>query len=91
MLGADFNYGSDEYFGLSFIGTAIISTFRNSIGDTSSPDYKNLVSRYDENPILASTSIRFIWLMFIAQQYFCVIIMLNFLIAIVSNSYENIK
>jgi hypothetical protein len=79
----------DDYDGLGFKIRALIQMYRNSIGDISPPKYdlyldteKNITS--SENTLMISM----IWLVWFFNQLFILIILLNFLIAIISQSYE---
>ena len=48
------------------------------------------MSHLDESPRTANAMIGVIWVFWFLNQFFCLIILLNFLIAIVSESYEEI-
>ena len=73
------------------IGTFWVYLFqvlRTSMGDFQPPSYDYWVARYDEGQIgWAYTNIAVIWLLWFGQIMLVVICMLNFLIAIVSDSY----
>lgn len=74
-----------------------LQTYRNSIGDISPPEYdywefihalktKGRPQYFDYPQIM----IYFIWLLWFENQFFNLIILLNFLIAIVGQSYERV-
>jgi len=72
-----------------------IQTYRNSIGDLAVPIY----SRWQEDMMQTedmglyykgASMIMFIWIVWITHQFIILILLLNFLIAIVSQSYENV-
>ena len=77
----------------SFLVT-LIQIYRNSIGDISAPLYdrwsdlvKNgTVSEQNEATIM----ITLIWIVWVLHQFLVLVILLNFLIAIISQSYENV-
>jgi hypothetical protein len=76
---------TDEYDGIGFKMRALIQMYRNSIGDISPPRYdlyldthKNITSV--ENKFM----IGIIWGLWFLNQMFILIILLNFLIAIIS-------
>ena len=62
----------------------VIQIFRNSIGDVSTPVYDFWSDRIGESPLLAKTMIGYSWLLFTANAFFMLILLLNFLIAIIS-------
>jgi hypothetical protein len=79
----------DDYDGLGFKMRALIQMYRNSIGDIAPPKYnlyldihKNITST--ENKLM----ITIIWALWFLNQLFILIVLLNFLIAIISQSYE---
>jgi hypothetical protein len=81
----------DDYDGLGFKMRAFLQMYRNSIGDISPPKYdlyldidKNITST--ENTLMISI----IWMVWFLNQVFILIILLNFLIAIISQSYEQV-
>ena len=62
-----------------------ILVWENSIGNINAPDFTDDVDmEKDKNRIFA---IYFVWLL---NQFFVLIILLNFLIAVISQSYENV-
>ena len=105
VLGARFddgdNFNSDpdngydtshnDYPFTSGVGVAALAAIRNSIGDIQPPSYDYWTGRYkpDQNvgPYLM---IMLIWVVYVIFLFVQVILALNFLIAIVSQSYESI-
>ena len=75
-----------------FIGH-LISTFENMIGNINNPTYKfwsdNIKNSHDDNySNLSLATIYVIWFLWLVNQFFLLIILLNFLIAVISQSYE---
>jgi hypothetical protein len=78
------------YPGLSQWVALWIQCFRNSIGDINTPNYT-----YWHNNIEIEASSQwffthYAWLLFLFHEFFILICLFNFLIAIVSQSYDNI-
>jgi hypothetical protein len=80
-----------DYDGLGFKMRALIQTYRNSIGDIAPPKYDLYLNKDGnvegrENRLMVG----FIWITWFMNQLFILIILLNFLIAIISQSYEQV-
>ena len=98
-LDADFN--NDEYPGLPRVLYTIIRIFRNSIGDIEVPLYENWLNRsidpetneevIDSITLAQGISITIIYLYWIFNIFIMVIILLNFLIAEVGETFETVK
>jgi len=71
-----------------------LQIYRNSIGDISPPAYgrwTELANSDDpKKQRKANIMIALVWLTWVTHQFTVLIILLNFLIAIVSQSYENV-
>lgn len=79
----------DSYPHLPRFPKFFFKTFRDSIGDITVPGYKNWYKyRSDENLGWTNFGISLIWLVFMANQIFNNIVLLNFLIALISQIYE---
>lgn len=68
----------------------VIVIMRNSIGDEQMPTYDFWANRIGSDPVLANTMIGYAWVLWFMQAFFMLIILLNFLIAIVSQSYDSV-
>lgn len=69
----------------------LLQNFRNSIGDLSTPHYLYWEARYNGGEKIASEAmILIIWMLWFGEVYLMVIILTNFLIALVSQVYEQI-
>jgi len=68
----------------------VVHTWRNSVGDINAPVYTEWLAKGEKSPGVAYLMTGLIWFMWWLKQYINMIIMLNFLIAIVSQSYEDI-
>lgn len=71
----------DTYCKLSYASAVFIQTFRNSLGDIETPNYG------DEE---SENQVAWAWMIFIFSEFFLIIILLNFLIAKVTASYDDI-
>ena len=71
-----------------FVGA--LSVFRTSIGDLQPPQYPFWDKLIDKKKGVAKFYIRVIWIMWVFMILINVIFLLNFLIAIVSQSYEEL-
>ena len=68
-------------------------TYRNSIGDISTPDYTSWLSLSDTDNwemFQKYSMVLVVWLVWLANQFLCLIILLNFLIAVISQVYDNV-
>mmetsp|Transcript_34655 Transcript_34655/g.53026 ORF Transcript_34655/g.53026 Transcript_34655/m.53026 type:complete len:238 (+) Transcript_34655:5493-6206(+) len=91
-----------EYWELNEFIKQVIVSYRNSIGDISAPAYENwlpLTEDNEEEGLRADSSqvaffkyfiITFIWMFWMFNQYINLIILLNFLIAVISQTYEKV-
>lgn len=69
----------------------VVQNLRNSIGDLAPPSYKYWEELYSSgHEKKAQMMIFFIWFMWIVEMYVMLIILTNFLIALVSQIYEQI-
>ena len=82
----------DDYEGMGRIARLFIYTLRNSIGDVIPPDgsfwflFEN-EENYEQEKSLVMLS--FLWILWVFNVFYMVIILLNFLIAIVSSGHED--
>lgn len=76
--------GTDDYFEVSNGITYGLNTLRNSIGDMQIPttDYWN--KQYKQHPYLVSFMVGYAWTIWLGNAVFLLIILLNFLIALIS-------
>ena len=95
ILGADFNVGEKaaDYMTLKPLETNFIGVFRNSLGDIAIPgiEYWLIRKEMEEDKLWASFFIHFIWLIILFNTVLTLIVLLNFLIAIVSESYNRMN
>lgn len=70
----------------------IIQTFENSIGNIASPTYDDLISvdNLKDFPTHVNLQIALIWLIWFLNQYFVFVIVLNFLISVIGNTYADV-
>ena len=91
-LGVEFS--NDDYIGLPKELAFFIQIFRNSIGDITTPNDKKWCmddsSSGGDGRICNSLVVYLMWLIFLLNQFIVLIILLNFLIAIVGSSHEQV-
>lgn len=63
----------------------LLVTFRNAIGEVGIPEYMDLARH--EPGIFKSINILLIWFTWYFQTFFLLVIMLNFLIAVIQSNY----
>ena len=90
---SDYDTSHNDYPLLWSFGVSIISIFRCAVGDLQMPTYDYWTAKYDEkgnSGIYPMFMIFWIWLLYLIFIFVLVLMSLNFLIAIFSQSYENI-
>ena len=81
----------DDYPGVSPWFISILQTYRNSIGDIAAPSYPLWIDFINSGKVWEGELMIFIiWMFWFVHQYLILIILLNFLIAIISGSYEHV-
>ena len=92
IAGVEFDDG--DYSMLNSNLVLFFQTYRNSIGDIAPPTYPRWVTAFEsgdsEEYYKGLVMIAIIWFVWVAHQFVILILLLNFLIAIVSQSYENV-
>lgn len=72
--------------------TFLFQSFRNSIADLGTPHYKYWETRWTKgDKKFSQFAILFIWAVWISQVYLMCIMLTNFLIAIVSQVFEQVQ
>ena len=66
----------------------ILVTFRNAIGEVGLPTYNALAAK--EPSIYKSVNVTLIWVTWYIQTFFLLVIMLNFLIAVIQSNYNKV-
>ena len=79
----------DDYDGLAVIFQYLFMTYRNSVGDISTPGYAYLDS-FAEVTSVKNFMLAVIWIVWLVNQILNLIILLNFLIAVISQVYDNV-
>lgn len=77
-----------EAQGLNLFSKIVLETFRTSIGELGMPMYSKILKR--EPSVFKYLNIVLIWITWVVQTFFMLIVMLNFLIAVITNNYENV-
>ena len=68
----------------------VIQAWRISVGDIKIHDYSVWSERMEDSPWSSGMMVFIIWITWWMNQYIMLVIMLNFLIAIISQSYEDV-
>lgn len=82
-----------DYKNVNVFMVYFLQTYRNSIGDIAAPDYSFWTARGTQSTgdwYSSRFMIFLIWFFWFANQFFVLIILLNFLIAIISQKYEQV-
>jgi len=91
---AEVDFGLGDYEEIEPNIALLLQTYRISIGDLAAPLYPRWILMVNsEDPLdhyIGLVMITIIWSMWILHQFILLILLLNFLIAIVSQSYENV-
>ena len=78
--------------GLSYEEYVFLQVYRTSIGELAMPGYKNITAeiKNDGENFFASFNITLLWWTWYAQTFTMIIILLNFLIAVITSTYERV-
>ena len=71
--------------GISHAETMFIQVFRSSVGELATPGYLKLTAQDSK---IANFNICLIWLVWLFSVFFMIVIMVNFLIAVISDKYN---
>ena len=66
----------------------LLQTFRTAIGELGMPMYGNILAK--EESYFKDINIVLIWILWFAFTFFMLVIMLNFLIAVITSTYERV-
>ena len=78
--------------GLNYYQKTVLQTYRTSIGELSMPMYTTILEANELNPsIFHWVNILLIWFIWFIQSFFMLVIMMNFLIAVIVNTYDRVK
>ena len=64
--------------------------FRNTLGDVQPPQYSHWLEQREAHPLLSTGVIIYTWILWYVEMFMMLIMLLNMLIAIVSNGYEEV-
>jgi hypothetical protein len=100
VLGATFDVGNNfdedydtnhnDYYLVPYSGVIIAASIRNAVDDLQPPSYNYWIEQYEISPMTSTFYIGVIWVVYFLGVFTSTILALNFLIAIVSQAYENI-
>ena len=80
----------EEYEGLGWKAIYMLQSYRNSIGDLAAPGTSKWSEAAIDSPNASWMMIYAVWFIWLLNQYLVLIILLNFLIAVISTSYETV-
>jgi len=80
----------DDYAGFNLNMAYFVFTYRNAIGDVNAPAYNYWLIEAEKNPFFAWGIITTIWTFWFLNQIINLIILLNFLISLIGESYGKI-
>ena len=81
----------DDYERLGVFADQFMFSYRTSIGDLETPNanyWKEIIKDPTNENLRNIPIVNFLWFVWMLQQYFMLIVLLNFLIAIVSQAFE---
>jgi hypothetical protein len=85
------NEETNDYPGVMNAMALVVMTFRNSIGDLAPPDYKEWLGEKEElDSSLKVVYVGIIWSVWVIQVIFMIVTLLNFLIAVITQTYERV-
>ena len=74
--------------GMNYTQKMFLQVFRTAIGELGMPVYTEILAKEDQ--LFKSINITLIWVTWFFQTFFMLIIMLNFLIAVITSTYERV-
>ena len=74
--------------GPNYFAKMFLQSFRNSIGELGMPVYTKILER--PHTIFTTINIFLIWFVWFVQTFFMLVIMLNFLIAVITSTYDRV-
>jgi hypothetical protein len=74
--------------GLTYFQKMLLQTFRTAIGELGMPVYSDILAK--EDSLFRTMNIFLIWACWFSQTLFMLVIMLNFLIAVITSTYERV-
>ena len=88
VLNNEIDSDVEEWEGISFFQKAMLQAFRTSIGELGMPKYLGILEQ--EESFMKSLNLYLIWCVWFIQICFMMIIMLNFLIAVINSTYTRV-
>jgi len=80
---------SDQLEGLGYFEKVIIETFRTAVGEVGFPGYSGIMA--EEPSMWRGTNVIIIWVLWFVQALFMLVVMLNFLVAVLQQTYDRIQ
>lgn len=89
MVIADADFDNDDYDMVDRFIQIFLQVFRNSVGDIAATKYEHWMA--DSSGATQTTAMFLIWFFWLFNIFIMLIVMLNFLIAEVSQTYDKVK
>lgn len=81
----------EEYKDVNRFISTFIQVFRNSIGDLKVPNYEFWIDKENKfPPAFQNTMVGYMWVLWFLSSIFMLVMLLNFLIAIISQTYDKV-
>jgi hypothetical protein len=104
IFGADTNQNESNFPDIDGVSAFFLQTFENSIGNINNPSYTLWIDKYScnvkdhddvflcttSNKVISIVSIYMIWFVWFINQMVVFIILVNYLIVYIGNSYQNV-
>ena len=88
--GIDDHLGNDDFVYLFYEVKIFFFTLSNTVGDLNYPEYGSWEENSKQNKPASVSMMAYIWIVYYVSMYMMLIMMLNFLIAIMSDVYAKI-
>jgi hypothetical protein len=82
---------AESYSGLFLAGRYFLAVYENSIGNVNNPQFKIWEDGHKKDAsVWAKIAVQLIWIIWFLNQWFIFMILLNFVIAVISESYDHV-
>jgi hypothetical protein len=79
----------DEAQKIGYVAKTVLQAFRTSIGELGMPRYTNIINQ--PSGFLRNMNIVLIWMIWYIQTFTMLVVMLNFIIAVINSTYERVS
>lgn len=85
-----FGMDTSDFPGVNTWMQFVLRIFRNSIGDIQPPKYDFWTNSKENYPFVSEVMITLVWFLWFCNMFLNMIILLNFLIVVISQSYDKV-